>query len=86
MTRETEPFTVANVETYGETIVLTSTHGCIFHRPAADFTRLPQLGENLQLESRACRVTGLYDPAGDTWLLRWTDEELAEQDASVAHN
>lgn len=86
MTREFEAFTVANVETFGETVVLTSTDGCIFHRAANDFTRLPRLGEDLQLESRACRVTGLYDPAGGNWLFRWTDQELAEQDAAIAHN
>ena len=83
MFRSTEPFLVANVEPYGEVLILTSAGGCIFHRNAADFIRPPTVGEELVLESIGCRITGLYAPTDDTWLFRWNDEELAAQNAAI---
>lgn len=83
MTRDLEPFTVADIRTYGDTVVLISTDGCIFHRDISVFTRTPKVGDNLQLESIGCRVTGLYDPTCGSWLFRWSDDDLAAQDTAV---
>lgn len=81
--RDTEQFTVAEIQNHDDNIVLISTDGCIFHRPVGAFIRLPAAGEELVLESIACRVTGLYAPTDDVWLFRYSDEDLAEQDAAV---
>lgn len=81
--RDIEQFTVAEVQNHDDTIILISTGGCIFHRPAGDFSRLPQAGEELVLESIGCRVSGLYAPKDDVWFFRWSDEDLAEQDAAA---
>ena len=82
MIRELEPFEVLSVETLNGNIALISTNGIVFARPVHTFTRIPIVGENLFLETvGGCRVTGLTD--GNFWLLHYSDEELAAQDAAI---
>ena len=88
-TRDLEPFIVRDVRTTGSPVtptspvILMSSSGVVFFRLAGDFTRIPVAGEELVLETRGSRITGLHDPAADSWLFRWSDADLAAQDSAA---
>ena len=79
MTRKTEPYVVDSVSHIGDSLALVSTEGVVICRVTSEFTRIPQRGDHLTLETLdGFRVTGIFD--GDDYLLHYTDADLAEQD------
>ena len=82
--RKTEPYTVETTQHIGDQYVLVSTGGVVITRPTSEYLYLPERGAQLTLETLAgaCgRVTGLDD--GETWLFRYSDSELADQDRAA---
>lgn len=78
-TRRLEPYVVSTVTRIDDLLALVSTSGVVFSREVSGFTRLPQAGDQLYLETLdGLRITGLRDDDG--WLFWLSDQDLVEQE------
>lgn len=80
--RRLEPYVVESVMHLGDNLALVSSNGTVICRATKEFSRIPEIGNHLELETLdGLRVTGLKD--GDTWLFRYSDQNLADQDRAL---